>query len=132
MPKKDINKKSTGTQFPRIYRTIPERWPFLLATTSFFILIIFMLLLSLKLFESIQLYRQISTQRQEISARVNSWISILDKYPGYSDAAFNIAVLYYRLNDFSKSRQYLEKALIYDPNYKDANKLSDQLQKRGF
>lgn len=119
-------------QFPNNYRIITERSSFILVLMSILGLIFFILLLSTGLFQNYQTHKEISFQRQQLSGKINYWSSILDKFPGYSDASFNIAVLYFQLNDLAKARSYLEKTLIFDPNYPQAYKLNSELEKRGF
>lgn len=127
-----MKKKKTGTEFPSNYRTITEKSFSVLAILSIISLVFFIFLLSTRLFQNYQAYDKISSQRQELSGKINYWNSILDKFPGYSDASFNLAILYFQLNNLQKARAYLEKTLIFDPNYPQADKLDSELEKRGF
>jgi len=130
--KKTSSKIKSGIQFPSNYRVITERGISFLSLIAILILILLIFLLSFNLIQDYQEYRKISLERQNINVKINSWSSILDKFPGYSDASFNMAVLYYQLNDFEKAKTYLDKTLIFDPNYPQAQKLGSELKKRGF
>lgn len=130
--KKGISKKSSGTEFPSNYRTITETSISILAIFSIISLVFFILFLSARLYQDYQTYAQISSQRQQLSGKINYWSSILDKFPEYSDASFNLAILNFQLNSLQKARSYMEKTLIFDPNYPQADKLEKELEKRGF
>ena len=83
---------------------------------------------SVKLYNYFNSYRQISAQRQNLEEKINFWQSIADKYEGYKDAYFQIALLAYRLGNFEKAKEYNNKALLLDPNFEDAKKLEALLE----
>jgi hypothetical protein len=68
-------------------------------------------------------------QRQQIQYKINFWQSIAQKYNGYKDAYFQIAVLQYQLGDVRSAKQENTKALLLDPNFNDAKKLDSLLKK---
>lgn len=150
--KKKKNSKP-ASQFPNIYRTITESGFFKnleknefrllnqpklkkpIAFISIILVFLAVLLLlagigifSIKLYKYFNSYRQISAQRQNLEEKVNFWQSIADKYEGYKDAYFQIALLEYRLGNFEKAKEYNNKALILDPNFEDAKKLEALLE----
>lgn len=151
------NKKSAGwrTQFPNIYRFITEsalvknskkntfrllNKPKLKKPLAFFSIILMFLMImilafgimlfSFKIYKSAVYYRQISLERQSIQSQINFWQSIRQRYDGYADAYFRIAVLEYRLGNFNQALEYNKKALFLDPNFKDAKKLEVLLNKK--
>lgn len=77
-------------------------------------------------------YQELNAKRQEISSKINFWKSIASKYSGYPDAYFNIAVLYFELNDLQNSRVYLDRTLMLNPNYKNALELDKSLKEKGY
>ena len=77
-------------------------------------------------------YQELNLKRQEISSKINFWKSIANKYSGYPDAYFNIAVLYFELNDLRNSRAYLNRTLMLNPGYKNALELDKSLKEKGY
>ena len=142
-----MSKKSkSASQFPKIYRLITEnsfylklvklwnRLPnqskrilsyvivfnFIVITTIF---VVISILLAKNLSDNAFSLNKTYLQRRDLQSQINFWKSVLDKYPGYKDAYFKIAVLYYELNDFDNARLNNNKAILLDPNYEDARKL---------
>ena len=151
------NKKSAlwRTQFPNIYRFITEQKLFkLLLKVEFRLLnqskykkeIIYFLsfiivcrtilvflavsVLSIKLYREINIYLGITSQRQEMQRKINFWKSFMQKYDGYKDAYFQIALLEYSLGNFEKARHYNKQALLLDPGFEDANNLEVLLESK--
>lgn len=152
--KKKVN-KALASQFPNIYRFITEEvlaknfkkymfrllnqpklkkpLAFLSIILMFLIIMILafgIMLFSFKIYKSAVYYRQISLERQNLQSQVNFWQSIRQKYDGYADAYFRIAVLEYRLGNFNEALVYNQKTLFLDPNFKDAKKLEVLLNKK--
>jgi hypothetical protein len=139
--KKKLNKISS--EFPNIFRTIPESKLFkkgirsktLFYLTSGFALAIILMLISVIAIVGVGLYKntnllvQTINQRSQIQNKINFWQSIADKYEGYKDAYFQIAVLEYKLGDSDKARLANTKALILDPNFEDAKRLGSLLDR---
>lgn len=149
------NKKpaSWRTQFPNIYRIITEnvtlqklvKLEFRLLNQSkykkeityFLSLIVFVVVillsvgisvLAIKLYQEINLYSKTISQRQAMQKKINFWLSFTQKYEGYKDAYFQIALLEYRLGNFEKSRYHNKKALLLDPGFEDAKNLEVLLE----
>jgi len=133
--KKKLNKPAT--QFPNIYRIIPESkllkellkpGPFLYFFSGFMlvvslILIILISVLGIKFYENLNKLVQVTNQRQLIKEKINFWQSIVDRYEGYKDAHFQIAVLEYKLGDVKSAKEANTKTLLLDPNFDNAKKL---------
>jgi len=146
------NKKKTS-QFPSIYRIITESkvykhlkklefrlllqakhkkyiyyvFIFLTAILSI-LLIIGILTFSARFYKSASEFTKINTERQSLQKKINFWQSIANKYEGYKDAYFQIAILEYRLGNFKKAEEYNKKALLLDPNFEDSKKLEILLE----
>jgi len=143
-----MKKKQLASQFPSIYRRITEREAFkklpkmtfslpwwdklnkpmapVFAILTLFIVILLLAgigVFSFKAYENFNKTQQISLQRQKIQEKINFWQSIANKYEGYKDAYFQMAVLDYQLGNFQKAKQENLRALILDPNFEDAKKL---------
>ncbi|HYM65021.1 MAG TPA: tetratricopeptide repeat protein [Candidatus Sulfotelmatobacter sp.] len=86
-------------------------------------------ILSLKMYKNLVIINKINQQREKIQSQINFWTSVIQKYPGYKDSYFRIAVLEYSLGDLQKSEEFNKKALLLDPNYEDAKKLELLLNK---
>ena len=141
----DLGKKP---QFPNIYRIITERGVFrkrfkltfslnlqpklkkFLVIFSAIIMFVVMVLLAIgigffgvKVYQDYQQINKINAQRQQIQGKINFWQSIADKYDGYKDAYFQMAILDYNLGNFKKAGLENQKALTLDPNFEDAKNL---------
>jgi hypothetical protein len=143
-----MKNKQLASQFPSIYRRITEGGVFKRLSKMTFIplwrdklnkpmapvfaiLTFFMVVLLLagigvfifKTYDNFNKTQQVSLQRQGIQEKINFWQSIANKYEGYKDAYFQMAVLDYQLGNFQKARQENLRTLILDPNFEDAKKL---------
>lgn len=132
-----MKKKHVASQFPNISRIFPEK-KISYYLSVFFVFLSVILLTFLIVFYGIRVYKYysevqiINSQRQEISDKINFWKSVANKYEGYKDAYFRIAILEYSLGNFEKAKQYNKKALLLDPNFEDAKKLEELLNKNNY
>lgn len=107
-------------------------------SSIFLTLILIVILLGLLIFvsfnfsQNLEKYISLNNQRTQIQSKINFWNSITQKYDGYPDAYFNIAVLYFELSDFRNARRYFDKALLLNPDYKQAKKLDLNLKELGY
>lgn len=147
------NKKSP--QFPNIYRIITENkffkeitnleisllnqskhkktiTYFLSFTTTILIIVLLIgsLTLTIKLYQGVGSYLKIANNRQDLSNKINFWQSFTQKYDGYKDAYFQIALLQYQLGNFEKAKESNKKALLLDPGFKDAKSLEILLENK--
>lgn len=143
-----MKNKKNSSQFPNIYRLITEsnvfkrlkKLEFRLIWQSkhkkyvFYSLVGFsvtvtllltfgILLMGVNFYKTASEYKKIATERKNIQVKVNFWQSIANKYEGYKDSYFQIALLEYRLGNIKKAREYNKKALLLDPNFEDSKKL---------
>lgn len=130
--------KEKSAQFPRIYRLITEKpliknvfkfFAVVLILISVFILTISIAYFTVKFYKNFSELKNLNLKRQNLENQANFWESVAQKYDGYKDAYFRVAVTEYQLGNFQKARDYNEKALLLDPNYSDAKKLEDILNK---
>ena len=97
-------------------------------TLFIIILLIYGILVSsLVLYQGVSQYIALKGQREKLQSQVNFWTSVSDKYNGYKDVYFRIALLEYQLLNFDKAREYDNKALLLDPNDKNAKNLQEIL-----
>jgi tetratricopeptide (TPR) repeat protein len=132
-----MKKKLKKPQFPRIYRGFtenPKTVPVLNVLKQMIIIFVFSAILVFILFVGFDLYKnyvfynQIQAERQKLTHDIKLWESFLDKYKNYKEVYFQIAVREYELKNFDKTGQYLQKALLIDPNYQEAIKLQKLLE----
>jgi len=152
---KNKEKKHLASQFPNIYRIITESnlvkkirksWirlsnqprlkEFFLILSAILVFAIISVLtvgiviFSLSFYKNYTMYQKLFGKRQNLQNQINFWESVWQKYPGYKDAYFRAAILEYQLSDFQKAQDYNQKALMLDPNFENAIKLEDVLNKK--
>jgi tetratricopeptide (TPR) repeat protein len=152
---KNKEKKQVASQFPNIYRIITEgrvvvkvkkSWfrlsnqpklkKFLLILSgivvfaTILILTVGIIIFSFKFYKNYVSYQKLSEKRKNLQLQINFWQSVWQKYPGFKDAYFQAAVLEYQLSDLQKAQDYNKKALLLDPNFENAIKLEDVLNKK--
>lgn len=82
------------------------------------------LLLAEKNLQSNQLWqKKMESSPEEIRILIGGWEKIVAEKPNYRDGYLKLALLYYKLYENEKAREYLQKALELDPNFKPARKL---------
>ena len=122
---------SNKMKFPKIYRFFTEkrkREVLKALKTQVFIFaflasLLFILIFSLDLLNNIRKEKQITEVRRELEKEAKVWQEIANKYQGYKDAYFQLALIQYKLGNFDRAKYYLSKALFIDPNFKEARKL---------
>lgn len=121
-------------KFPKIYRFITDK-KLLYALKLQFLLVIYSLLvfliliLAIDLFGNIQKQKEINFQRKILLTELRTWQSIAEKFKGYKEAYYQLAVIEYRLRNFEEAKFYLKKALFLDPNFEKARELEKLLDK---
>lgn len=119
------NKKSNKAKLPRIYRFITDHSLFLILLLSVFLFIF--VLAGMDLVDNIKKSQAIESQRNEIYSQLQYWEKIVEKYKGYRDGYFELAVFNYRLNNTEKAKDYLKKVLKLDPNFEQGKELGKVL-----
>lgn len=79
------------------------------------------------LVDNIKKSQAIESQRNEIYSQLQYWEKIVEKYKGYRDGYFELAVFNYRLNNTEKAKDYLKKVLKLDPNFEQGKELGKVL-----
>jgi len=126
-------------KFPRIYRFITEapvfkhlgrlQKKFILAGFLSLLFISAIIYVFFDLYRNLAYKERLEKERDLIINQIKKWHSVAEKHKGYRDAYFQIALLEYRLGNFDKSREYLTKTLLLDPNYKEGKELESLLKK---
>lgn len=132
-----MKKEGKPKQFPKNYRFITEKIKAdkhiqLYLYIVFGLLCLAMISLigyfSLDMTRNLDSYNQQSKEKAIILSQIRTWESITEKFQGYKDGYLQLAVLEYRLGDFTKAKIFLDKALYLDPNYKEAIQLENKLK----
>ncbi|MGE5041661.1 MAG: hypothetical protein ACM3IJ_02050 [Candidatus Levyibacteriota bacterium] len=113
---------------PHYYRKITARRKTFSKVLIFLELFLFCFLASISLYLFI-FYQQIQRTRAEEVKSLASWEKLIHKYPNYPEVYFEGAVYAARLKDNQKAMEYLNKALLLNPNYQEAKKLQEDLGK---
>lgn len=148
MKPKNIIKTSKVKEFLKIFRVITENKflksflalinkfskylssnPKLKKLTIITYILFVVLLVTIIVFSSIDIYRNFQTlknvnlKRDELTQNIQLWQSIAEKYPGYKDAYFKIALMEYQIGNYKLAKEYVEKTLMLDPNFGNARTL---------
>lgn len=129
-------------KFPNISRLINEELKFILFkkkilknltayvniitfVTVFFIVILFTIstIVGFNIYNNLKIRRQILGEKQKVLSDIVYWENVITKYSNYRDGYFNLALLYYRLKDFQKSKENLDEVFRLDPNFKEGREL---------
>ena len=132
--------KKSAFEFPNIFRFITEQkyfkkikkhqWRLITAGFVSAIILGAIVIVGADSYKNYQENKRLSEKRENIETQIKFWQSINQKYPGYRDSYFELALLEYQLKDFDKSREYLKEALKLDPNFKEGRKLENILSKK--
>lgn len=127
-------------QFPRIFRFITEQkyfkrikkhqWRLITAGFVSAIILGAIVIVAADSYKNYQENKKLNEKRKNIEAEIKFWQSANQKYPGFRDSYFQLALLEYQLKDFDKARTYLKEVLRLDPNFKSGRKLEDILSKK--
>jgi len=127
-------------KFPKIFRFITEQkyfkrikkhqWRLITAGFVSAIILGAIVIVGADSYKNYQENKRLSEKRENIETQIKFWKSINQKYPGFRDSYFELAILEYQLKDFSKSREYLKEVLRLDPNFKSGRKLESILNEK--
>src|SRR3989338_11058040 len=57
------------------------------------------------------------TEPEIVMAEITKWEKLIIKYPNYRDGYIKLAILYWKISDFDKTKNFLSRALELDPNH---------------
>ncbi len=120
-----LKNKKESKKLPSNYRTIPEKLNsdkliFLVGFVSVFVAVI---LISLNVYLAFERQKSLINERFELVKELSFWEREVKEKPDYRDAQMNVALLNFRLKNFSASRENLEKVFSIDPNFKEGREL---------
>lgn len=82
-----------------------------------FLLLMMIVVVSVSFYKNIRIKQNVDREREKNTKDILYWQGIANKYKGYRDAYFQLAVLEYKIGDMEKSKQYLKKVFELDPNF---------------
>ena len=91
-----------------------------LSVLAFFLVFIFV--------ELLDKYKEIETERNEIKKKLTYWEEIVAKQPNSPDIRFQAGLYSYRLGKKQKAYDYIEEALLLDPEFKKAQELKKRIE----
>ncbi len=98
-------------------------------TNKFFLLLGIFLSILLLIFLTISLWRNLKTlneskkEKEVVLKEIKKWQNMVKEYKDYRDGYFMLSVLEYRIKNYDKSKEYLNKVLIIDPNFKQGREM---------
>lgn len=115
-------------KFPKIYRFFTDKaftraLQIQLTIISISVILAGILVLGADLFSNLQRQKELDFQRKVLASELKTWESVVQNFPNFKDAYFELAVISYRLGDLEKAREYIKKALYLDPNFEKARDL---------
>ncbi len=119
---------------PSFSRYIPE---YLKKQNPFYVKVIlvsfisgFLLMaISMKGYQFVQVTEALQSaqsQRSELEAERKYWLDVSEKYSGYRDAYFKVALVSYQLGDVDLAKKYLIEAMALDPNFKEGREFGQK------
>ncbi len=131
--------KLFATQFPNIYRIIPEsiaaisKYLALARTISICLISIYLLTATIAQFNQLQNNREqiknITLKRNSIKNEIIYWQKITNEFKNYSDAYLKIASLEYNLGNTQIAKNYIDKALSINPNLESGRVLGERISR---
>lgn len=125
-PAKSKQKVKEVKQSPKINRFFTEWYVFPIAFSIILVLLIGVL--GVQYVSFAQEYSFKEQERIRIQEEVGFWEQVVEKYPDYRDAYFKIALLEYQLGSTVKSKEFLQKTLLLDPNFDKGRELERILE----
>jgi len=114
-------------------KLVKRGWKYLSSLTKQYVQFVLTLLIILSLALLWQLYAlssgyyQAKVEREYAAKRLAYWSDVIENYSNFTDAYFQAAVYSYALGDNKKAREFLDRALYLDPEFKDAMELRKKL-----
>lgn len=120
------NRKPDKVHASGVMRIVWNKY-FLVSFASVFISVA-IVLQGVELVKHFNELRTIRNERQQIMGEIAYWSDVVEKHNDYRDGYFKLALLEYRLGNREKAREYIDKTLFIDPNYKDARAFQQRVE----
>ncbi len=125
-----VYKKAKTQQLPSNYRIIPENInkDELIFFTGILCILVAVLVVSFNLYSNIKEEKRINDQKVVVLNQKAFWENEVKMHPNYRDAYFSSALINYQLQDYKKSKYYLNYVFRLDPNFKEGRELEKLLK----
>lgn len=137
MPKKKkFYKKETSKdeskKLPKNYRNITDNVhsDHAVFFTGFFCITLALIVVGFDFYSNYSTKKQLEAEKIKVSRELNYWQSEVREKPNFRDGYFSLALIYYQLKDFKSSSEYLEKAMVLDPNFEKGNELRKLIEEK--
>lgn len=132
IPKSEINREKLGKKTKESDNQFSlVRW--MVKAESFWVgiamgaTIIGIIIVGLDLGKNLSEKQKINQGKEKVLSEVKFWQEVSQKYKGYRDAYFKLALLEYQLGNTEKSRTYLKEVYSLDPNFEKGRELEKLL-----
>lgn len=129
--------KTTAYQLQKIGKaTWDGFYSFFLAYSMVFLGMISVALLVVVIVQGITFYalwqekQALTSTREKLLGEKVYWEGVVQKYKGYRDGYFQLALVEYRLKNKEKAKEYLHEVFLLDPNFEEGRKLEEILEAR--
>lgn len=131
-----MKNKKKSLKFPNISRFITEAkdklpWEekkhFIYLFTVIFLAFVIFMIIDLR--QKVTVAKAMDTERKQVIEDVKKWEKVVARYKDYKDGYLELATLEYKLGNVNKAKEYLNKALIIDPNSKEGRALEEYFLK---
>ncbi|MCL4354869.1 hypothetical protein M1349_05410 [Patescibacteria group bacterium] len=135
---KPTQKKIKGNELPKNSRFITEK-PFLFLAVwlrklvfpaAYLALLVVLVFVGMDVYQKSQRYFELSYQKENIRQEISGLEKKIQTYPSFKEGYLRLAILEYRLGNINKSRKYIRKAVLLDPNYKQAQDFAKLIGER--
>ena len=112
------------------YRRFPDSLPQAFGIGSLVLSLSFTVALGVLLFNLVTVYKQGIMYKDSAHKELAYWQNIVKKYPHFPAAYYEVALYSAQLENKEKARESLQKALLIDPNFFQAEVLANELEKK--
>ncbi len=112
------------------YRRFPDRLPQILGIGSLVLSVSFTFALGVLLFNLFTVYKQEVVYKDSAHKNLVYWQDIVEKHPHFPIAYYEVALYSAQLENKEKAIESLQKALLIDPNFFQAEIFAKELEKR--
>ena len=121
--KKEANKAHS----PKLYRFLTDLRLWVVIASV--VLWVFIGFASVELFHNLEHKKQLENKQKQLYTDIRHWQEMAVKYPESRDVYFRLAVLEYQVGAKAKAKEYIEKVLEFDPNFKEGRSMEKLLSK---
>ncbi len=144
-PEKVVFKAKASAKKEKITKELPKNSRFITERAVLFsfsrlkkiiLPVIYLALFALLVFVAADVYQEsrqyfaLTSQTEDIKQEIGSLEKKVQIYPSFKEGYLRLAILEYRLGDIDKSKKYIRKAVLLDPNFKQAQDFAKLIGER--